>query len=426
MSSFKPLLLAMLLGQMGSNPLLAQWIQTNGPSNASTNTLVVSGTNLLAGNDYGVFLSTDNGTSWSSVKAGLPPNVGVECLAVSDSNLFAGSYNGHGVFLSTNNGRSWIAVDSGLTSTDVWSLAFRPTGGGGTNLFAGTYLGGVFLSTNDGRSWTAINSGLTAYSYVFSLVVSGTKLFAGTDGGVFLSTNDGTSWAPTNSGFIFYKGLPIGVSCLAASPSESGDTEIFAGTDGWGIFRSSNSGTNWTQVSNGMTGEYVKALAFNGMNIFAGASGPSGGVFLSTNNGEGWNAVDEGLPTTYVSSLVVSDGVLFAGTQDRGIWKRPLSQMMTGLKTNVQGIPAGFILDSNFPNPFNPSTIISYQLPVSGHVTLRVYDVLGRLVRTLVDKRESAGNYSVTFSADGLASGVYFYRLQAEIYSRTRRLLVLR
>ncbi len=83
-------------------------------------------------------------------------------------------------------------------------------------------------------------------------------------------------------------------------------------------------------------------------------------------------------------------------------------------------------LSQNFPNPFNPSTIISYQLPMNSHVTLKVYDVLGRLVRTLVNDNQVMGSHEVTFDGSGLPSGVYFYRLQAGGFSRTRKLVVLK
>jgi hypothetical protein len=133
----------------------------------------VSGTNLFAGTwGDGVFLSTNNGTNWTAVNNGLT-NTFVRALAVSGTNLFAGTVEGGGVFLSTNNGTSWTAI--GLTNTDVNALAIS-----GTNLFAGTWGGGVFLSTSNGASSTA--TGLTNTS-VTALAVSGTNLFAGTGGG---------------------------------------------------------------------------------------------------------------------------------------------------------------------------------------------------------------------------------------------------
>jgi len=130
----------------------------------------------------------------------------VSCFAVNGTNLFAGSIGG-GVFLSTNNGTSWTAVNTGLTNTDVFALAVS-----GTNLFAGT-AGGVFLSTNNGTSWTVVNTGLTN-TYVLAFAVSGTNLFAGTLGrGVWrrpLSEMIGSSIVLTspNGGETWYKRTP--------------------------------------------------------------------------------------------------------------------------------------------------------------------------------------------------------------------------
>jgi hypothetical protein len=116
----------------------AQWVQTNGPYGGEVYSLVVSGPNLFAATYGGsVFYSTDNGTSWTEVSAGLP-NATVGALAVSGTYLFAGT-SGRGIFRSTNNGTSWTEVNSGLTDTVVHALAVS-----GTDLFAGTAGGGVW------------------------------------------------------------------------------------------------------------------------------------------------------------------------------------------------------------------------------------------------------------------------------------------
>jgi len=93
---------------------------------------------------------------------------------------------------------------------------------------------------------------------------------------------------------------------------------------------------------------------------------------------------------------------------------------------NLGGKPEEFRLAQNYPNPFNPATNISYTLPSAQTVTLKVYDLLGREVATLVNGRQSAGNYVVQFNASSLASGVYFYRLQAGSFAETRKMMLLK
>ncbi len=90
------------------------------------------------------------------------------------------------------------------------------------------------------------------------------------------------------------------------------------------------------------------------------------------------------------------------------------------------GIPLRFALRQNFPNPFNPSTTIEFDLPLKSYIQLKVYDVLGRFVATLADEELPAGKYSRVFSATGLASGVYFVHLQGSSFNATRSLILLR
>jgi hypothetical protein len=92
----------------------------------------------------------------------------------------------------------------------------------------------------------------------------------------------------------------------------------------------------------------------------------------------------------------------------------------------TQQLPQAFQLQQNYPNPFNPTTTIRYQLPEAGHVTLNVYDILGRLVETLVDAKQSAGYYDVTFDASKFASGVYLYELRTERNSSLKKMLLLK
>lgn len=98
----------------------------------------------------------------------------------------------------------------------------------------------------------------------------------------------------------------------------------------------------------------------------------------------------------------------------------------TGIFNEGASPPALYGLSQNYPNPFNPTTVISYRLPVNSFVTIKIYDVLGREVQTLVNEHQPAGTHSVTFNAANLPSGVYFYRLEAGTYHDTKKLLLLK
>jgi hypothetical protein len=90
------------------------------------------------------------------------------------------------------------------------------------------------------------------------------------------------------------------------------------------------------------------------------------------------------------------------------------------------GAPAEFRLPENYPNPFSPTTTINFQLPASGFVTLKIYNVLGREITTLVNDKQAAGSHSVKFDAANLPSGVYFYRLTSGNSSVVRKLVLVK
>jgi photosystem II stability/assembly factor-like uncharacterized protein len=421
--------------------------------------VTISGMNLFVGTSRcGVFLSTDNGTSWTAVNSDMS-NTAVSALAVSGTNLFALS-DGEGVSRSTDSGATWTAVNNGLTNTYANALAMS-----GTNLFAGTSRG-VFLSTDKGANWTP--KGLKNAS-INALAVDGANLFAGawSDSDysyVFLSTNNGTDWTQiyspgygvewsvrclTVSGTSLFATGPFGVfgargSTLTVRLFKNGTnwgvqnlnlpspatcfavsgTNVFAGTWARGVYLSSDSGSTWTPVNSGMTNTMVNALVVSGTNLLAGADGK--GFFLSTNNGASWTQDNSGMTDTNVYSLAVSGTNLFAGTYYRGVWKRLLSEMIASAQSPSSLLPGAFKLDQNYPNPFNPATTIRYSLPHRSQVLLSVYNTVGQKVTALVQGEQDAGSYEVKFDGSGLASGVYFYRLQTESFVDTKKLLLLR
>jgi hypothetical protein len=177
----------------------------------------------------------------------------------------------------------------------------------------------------------------------------------------------------------------------------------------------------------------TNCFATFGHNLFAGSTS---GVYLSTNNGTSWTANNSGLlnvlvnpflsSTPEVDALVVSGTNLFAGIHCQGVWRRPVSEMITSVDRPNTDLPTKFSLDQNYPNPFNPSTTISFNLPSRSFVSLKVYNLLGKEVASIVSKILSTGNYTRQWNAVGMPSGVYFYRLQAGSFTETKKLLLLR
>ena len=411
-------LLTVAIGYGCSGALNAQWVQTGvlGGGEPNIKSLAAIGKYVFAGTDSGVFVSSDDGTIWTQSNTGLT-DTSVPSLAVDDSEVFAGTHDG--VFRSTDHGSTWNAANSGpMQNTDVAALIFK-----GSNLFAATFGNGILVSTDRGASWTKTDSGITD-SYFFCLAVSGSNIVAGDEKGIFLSTDNGTSWNAILNGW----NGPWGYNVRALAVSGG---NLYAGVDAnYGsnsIYRSTDNGETWTILSGSPSGTTTYAFAVSGTNVFAGGDG---GVDVSTDNGATWMmASTSEFPTTIISALAASDTNLYAGTAidpPIGVFRRPLSQMITAVEEEGNTMPASFSLSQNYPNPFNPSTVIRYELPTNGYVTLKVYDILGREVRTLVDERQNSGIHSVTFNASGLASGVYFYRIEAGAYHDTKRLLLLK
>jgi len=109
------------------------------------------------------------------------------------------------------------------------------------------------------------------------------------------------------------------------------------------------------------------------------------------------------------------------GTISGAIWAPGITPVEEDVK-----FADSYSLSQNYPNPFNPRTTIRFQLPISGQVSLRVYDILGNEVATLVNEEKNAGNYQVDFYSEGLSSGIYFYKLQADGFVETKKLILIK
>ena len=239
-----------------------EWVPANNRlMRESVHALAVSGTKIFAGAHLlGVLSSTDSGKAWNYLPQSILTGKNVQALCASGSNLFAGT--DQSVFLSTDGGMHWTVAGHSLPKCDVRALAISDT-----RLFAGTDDAGVFLSTDNGASWTTVNNGLMNTN-VRALAVSDTNLFVGTDGGgVFLSTDNGTTWSGMNNGLTAALSKHVEALCLYGS-------DLLAGTHG-GVWLFDKTSRLWREYGQGYKREedaYVVSLTIVGRDMYAGTA----------------------------------------------------------------------------------------------------------------------------------------------------------
>jgi photosystem II stability/assembly factor-like uncharacterized protein len=378
---------------------------------------------LYAGSSGEVLITTDNGTTWSSSTAGLGSST-IKWIAVNGNTLVAA--NGTKIVTSTNAAQSWSDASSGLPSRQVLSTAIVSGSGTSMNLLAGVpdnSVGGIFRSTNFGLTWVTSNTGLTN-KLVQCITSIGTMFFAGTSGGgVFRSSDGGVSWTAANNGLVYD---------VVFSLATSGAT-LFAGTMSR-VYASADNGATWTATIDGMNiGTLVRCLsagpkAGGGTNLFAGTQG--GGIYYSADLGKNWTLVHTGYTDTDIYGLaIVGTNLYAAGTT--GIWKRPIAEFLAATAVSSTDMPVSFEVSPNYPNPFNPGTKIQYSLPRLGVVTAAIYDIHGRLVRSLVHAMQDGGTHMLAWDGRSeqnlpAASGTYYCRIEYDNRVQVRALLLLK
>jgi|GEM_PF-2253590 len=432
---------------------------------------------LLAGRIFGLnnHPSSRTFSHFGSTQTTALSNYEVTGLWARGSRVLAGAYspqiaNAVLLFLSTDAGSTWEGVDT-IPVNNVSTFPFgilSPTVtifGDSTSLFVGIgdcFTGGVYVSTDHGASWNQRDSAFIQNVNCFTSI--GATIFAGTDNGVYHSTDQGTNWSPSNTGldldnYDSLYGHSPQIRCLASQ-----GPYIFAGSSGEGIFRSSNNGVTWSVIDTvtyrsiyslvcignvlfaspfasagvlsygfyassdsglswiadtGFTNYPVYALLAHGVYLFVGAYN---GIYFSADTGKTLRNISDGkwLDNT-VNVVSICDSTLLVGTSG-GVWVWPLSQLTTEVEEPTY-VPSNFVLNQNYPNPFNPTTIITYQLSIGSFVKLEAFDVLGRKVKVLMNMAQTAGDHSVIFDANGLSSGVYFYRLETNTGGSSRKMV---
>ena len=390
------------------------------------------GNKLFAIQDYskkGLYYTSNNGTNWSKTKV---VNHTIKFLYNYNGKLFACS-DSSGAYFSTNNGDLWNPIiNNNICFTVVTNI--------NSNIFLASADSGVFKSTNEGLNWVKCNNGLSNLN-ILALNKKDSTIYAGTSNGLYYSDNLGSNW------------IPFGFNSKRISAICAIDNLLLIGTNS-GLYVSTNNGYNWSTEH--ISGKIINVIKNYYNFIYAGTND---GSYCSGNNGISWTNI--GLNSTVSTDVIrYADSALFIATKSglyrsynngqtwkllhynsysfldfndylylgggNGILKAPKNNLLTKINDLSGVLLANFSLSQNFPNPFNPSTSIRYAIPRESDVKLVVYDVMGREIATLVNERLNAGTYTVDWNASEFPSGVYFYRLTADNFTETKKLLLIK
>ncbi|RJR28367.1 MAG: T9SS C-terminal target domain-containing protein [Candidatus Latescibacterota bacterium] len=450
---------------------------------------VVPGTNkVVAVGDAGVVaLSTDRGLTWTFLYDGGMPFQGVGAFADAGKNkiwgfgaggallywdLAAGTYK-YGMCSPKNWGPTTIGdLDYVLNPLDPPSGSYDSSYADVMYAAAGT--GYLCKSYDQGKTWIELNHTLALYDGFLGMhwidpltgFLVGHKaignsrdevIWKTTDGGYTLVEVQGPDPAITTSmqwnGISFAPGNPnvgavVGDDNRIRYTADGGATwpyateniatstldleEVvminsttgFAVGDGGTLVKTTDGGASWLVQAPGWGTVNLTHITFNTPNRLW-VSGADQFLWYSVDGGATWtNANVTPIVSTYDVMTVHyqgAAGILWVGCHYANVLSR--TDAVAGVET-PKSLP--FVLNQNFPNPFNPSTTIAFTLASDDHVTLNVYNVAGKLVATVMDRDLKAGDYSVAFRADGLATGVYFYKLSTSRGEETRKMVLLR
>ncbi|NOS86063.1 MAG: T9SS type A sorting domain-containing protein [Ignavibacteria bacterium] len=415
---------------------------------------------LMAVNDGGIWKSTNRGTNWINLNEGLTltqfyriasdqnnfnhilggtqdngtqrtlgtsnwaaafgGDGGEVCFNTPNPQFILGETQNNGVQRSQNGGASWQSGTNGLSGSGAWvgPIISHPTEVGKFY----TARSQVFETTNAGAFWTPISSGTSGTIREMAISRSNPLvLFATAGSAVYRSTDGGVTFASVTTG------LPgRTITSVYVHPDSSNVAVItYSGFGAGKVYKTTNGGTSWNNISGNLPDSPVNdvLIYYPGVSTSIYYAAMDIGVFFTSNYGSTWVELADGLPNTVAMHLDYHQATnrLRIGTHGRGVWE---TANPVGLINYSSEIPKGFSLTQNFPNPFNPITTIKYDILNEGFVKLAVYDILGRELKSIISQNQKPGKYTVQFDGSNLSSGVYFYKLIANGFTETKKMMV--
>ena len=410
--------------------LFAQWtIQNSGiPTDdqvvlAAVNENVCWGVTRNPGVSY-VTRTTDGGTTWVASN-----------LSSLNSFFSIASFNADTAWIAANgtaNGSIYNTTDGGLNWTEqlttsglMFVVRFFDSDNGVCIGDGNGVHPEIYTTTDGGTIWTPVPSSnipdLNSEGFIpaNSWVVDNT-IWAPTNGGsLYKSTNRGLTWDTTRNV------VNTGGSYCAFKDTLNG---LLCGSLAHVVKRTTDGGATWDSTETKPEGistlfmSYISGTIGSYVITATPPHGPSPGSAYTLDNGETWTVVDS---VNHQRAAFVSPSVGWSWGGPNIIYTWTGNPLITSVEYTNE-IIRDFHLEQNYPNPFNPSTTISFSIPTSEFISLKIYNVLGREVATLVNEEKPTGNYEVNFNATNLSSGIYFYTLQAGKNIQTKKLVLMK
>ena len=409
------------------------WSRIDSPVNVELRNcfFINAETGWIAG-ESGTVIRTDNGgNSWAvqntNVSGAIEDIFFINSLtgwAVSleifpDSNSFLGTI----ILSTTDGGNNWNRSMFPDTNIFMKTVYFQNANTG----FLGGIPSTIQRTTNGGLTWTPTQ---TDSNLIFLLPVFKIKFYDQNTGYACGGFRDiaGLVWVTTNAGLV-WRGTELAPEPFFDITMTSSNNSVISGGDlefGSSVARTSNTGTNWYYDTLGVFG-LATGVSFRTPYECWMTGSYSEKFLLSKDSGITWTSLYT-LDSTALFDVTFPDTTYgFACGVQGTIYKYDRTSTSIFNETNTS-YDLSFNLYQNFPNPFNPITKISYELPVKSYqfVSLKVFDVLGNEVAELVNEQQSPGSYSVDFDGSNFSSGIYFYELNIGEYSEVRKMVLLK